>query len=216
MNEPIPIPRVLAELLRLQRWAGGDPVPADRIFGLLHGFETVIRQESKSFGISEKTQRKVEDMLQDVDSGAQATDGMALKHRMYDDGVDETDAADVLELCRLQGRWTDAIDAVVNGQGSTFSGLSVRRQPEQDWFGSLHYIELVDCTDGVRNPMHAVFAPAIPRVGEIITPQRGSTMEVVGVEHLVADQGKDEGIRQHILIPHVLLQMLDDPDGEAG
>jgi len=48
-----------------------------RIFGLMHGFESVIRQESEGFGISEETQEKVEDLLDDVEAGTQSADAQA-------------------------------------------------------------------------------------------------------------------------------------------
>ncbi|MBN2293316.1 MAG: hypothetical protein JXM70_12875 [Pirellulales bacterium] len=208
----IPLLVILAELLRIQRWAGGDSVSAGRIFGLMHGIESVMRQENESFGISEETQRKIEDLLEDVDNDKQSTDGMAIKDRLRRDGVDETDAATIMELCRLQSRFGPAIDKVVNGKGSTFSHLDRSRSPEQDWFGSLHYMELIDCTEGARHKMYAVFAPTVPRVGEIVSPQKGSTMQVVGVDHVVIDQGRQQGLSQHYLVPHVLLEAIDDDE----
>lgn len=109
-SRSIPSPRILAELLRLQRWAGGDAVTADRIFGLMHGFETVIAEEKESFGISRETQSKVEDMLEDVERGKQSTDGYDIKQRLLEDQIDESTAAKVLELCRLQSRFTEAYE----------------------------------------------------------------------------------------------------------
>ncbi len=213
-GQPIPVPLLLAEVLRLQRWAGGEHVSADRIFGLMHGFESVIEQETESFGISEETQRKVEDLLEDVDFDRQSTMGMAIKDRLRSDGIKETDAGKVMQLCRLQSRFGPAIDKIIEGQGSVFASLGRRRLPEQDWFGALHYMELVDCTEGARNKMYAVFAPAVPRVGEILTPQQGSNMRVVGVDHLVINQGEQEGLSQHCLVPHVLLEAIEDGEAE--
>lgn len=213
-DSPIPIPVILAELLRIQRWAGGDSVSAGRIFGLMHGIESVIRQENESFGISEETQRKVEDLLEDVDHDRQSTDGMAIKDRLRRDDVDETDAGTVMELCRLQSRFGPAIDKLINGRGSVFSYLDRSRLPEQDWFGALHYMELIDCTEGARNKMYAVFAPTVPRVGEIVTPQKGSPMQVVGVDHVVIDQSRQQGLSQHYLVPHVLLKAIDDDEDQ--
>nr|WP_123784771.1 hypothetical protein [Pirellula staleyi] len=206
---------ILAEVLRLQRWAGGEHVPADRIFGLMNGFESVVDQESESFGISRDTQDKVENLLEDVEYGTQSTDGMAIKDRLRRDHVAESDAGRVMQLCRLQSRFVDSVNAIANGVGSVFAYITRRRQPEQNWFGSLHYIELVDCTEGVRKKLHAVFAPAIPRVGEYVTPENGPAMRVVGVDHVVASQGDDESVVHNILIPHVLLEM-DDNDEVAS
>ena len=205
----IPLPIILAELLRIQRWAGGDGVSAGRILGLMHGFESVIRQENKSFGIAEETQRKVEDLLEDVDHDKQSSDGTAIKDRLQRDGVDESDAATIVELCRLQGRFGPAIHKIARGKGTPFNRLDQLRSPEQDWFGSLHYMELIDCTEGVHKEMHAVYAPSVPRVGEIVTPQKGSPMRVIGVDHVMNDQGREQGLLQYFLVPHVLLVQND-------
>lgn len=215
-DTPIPAPRLLAEILRLQRWAGGEAVSSARIFGLMHGFETVIRQECECFGISKDTQRKVEDILEDVEHGRQSTDGPRIKDRLYRDGVDETDAGLVIQLCRLQSRFPDGIEQLINGRGSIFSYLSKDRLPEQDWSGALHYMELVDCTEGARNKMYAVFAPTVPRVGEIVSPQKGSTMKVVDIDHVVISQGSHEGISQHFLVPHVLLEAIEEDEENDG
>ena len=152
--------QILAEILRLQRWAGGESVSVDRIFGLMHGFESVIRQESESFGISEETQEKVEDLLEDVEAGKQSVDGMSIKDRLRRENIDDMDAKCVMLLCRLQSRFTEGIEKIA--QGHVFSGLQKPRSPEQDWFGALHYMELVDCTEGVHKKMHAVFALLFP------------------------------------------------------
>ena len=77
----------------------------------MHGIESVIRQENESFGISEeKTYCKVEDLLENVDNDKQSTDGMAIKDRLRRDGVDETDAATIMELCRLESRFGPALE----------------------------------------------------------------------------------------------------------
>lgn len=209
-DERIPNAIMLAEVLRLQRWAGGDSVSAAHIFGLMHGFETELRQEREGFGISEDTQTKVEDMLDDVERGKQSTDGPAIKERLRQNGVEETDAHYVMQLCRLRSRFLEGVSKVVGGKGSVFLGLDRLRLPEGDWFGALHYVELLDCTEDTRTPMHAVFCPTVPRVGEIVQPQNGSSMRVVGVEHRVISQGDQEGISQHYLVPHVLLTPDDD------
>ncbi len=208
--------RILAEVLRLQRWAGGESVSADRIFGLMHGFETVLRQESESFGVSEETQEKMEDLLEDVEAGKQSPDGPSIKDRLRRDGIDETDAGRVILLCRLQSRFTEGIEKIAQGQGCIFPSLRQHRLPEQDWFGALHYMELVDCTEGVHKKMHAVFAPAIPRVGEFVTPQNGSAMRVTGVDHVAITQGDSEGVSQNCLVPHILLEAIDDDENSDG
>ncbi|MCE9561863.1 MAG: hypothetical protein K8U57_07400 [Planctomycetes bacterium] len=206
--------KVMAEILRIQRWAGGETPDAARIFGLLHGFESVCRQENESFGISEADQDKVEDMLEEVEAKTQSTDGMSIKDRLRDDGIDESVASCVMELCLLESRFTDGVNAVINGRGSVFSHLGARRSPEHDWRGALHYMELVDCTEGAGKPLHAVYAPAVPRVGEIVTPEKGSRMVVVAVEHVAATIGSREGRPQACLVPYIMLKVHDPADDE--
>jgi len=208
------VAKLLAEVLRVQRWAGGDAVSAARIHGLLHGFESVLNEEIESFGISEEVQDKVETMLEDVESGKQATDGLAIKDRLRHDNVDETDAARVLELCRLQERFPEEIDALT-GLGSIFPGVSKLRQPEQNWFGALHYMELVDCTEDVHKKLHAVFAASVPRIGEVVTPENGTAMEVVAVEYSIVSQGEHESVSQPILVPFIYLEAIEDENVEA-
>ena len=58
--------------------------------------------------------------------------------------------------------------------------------------------------------LHAVFVPAIPRVGEDVTPENGSAMRVVGVDHVTIALGESEGLRQPCLVPHILLEAIDD------
>lgn len=205
--------RILAEILRLQRWAGGESVSADRIFGLMHGFESIIREESEGFGITQETQEKVEDLLEDVEADKQSTDGSAIKDRLHRNDIDEIDAENVMLLCRLQSRFIEGIEKISQGRGCVFPRLYGPRLPEQDWFGALHYMELVDCTEGVHKKMHAVFAPAVPRVGEFVTPENGSQMRVVAIDHVVITQGESEGMSQPTLVPHILLETIDD-DGD--
>lgn len=204
--------RLLAEVLRLQHWAGGESVCASRIFGLMHGFESTWNEETESFGISREIQRKVEDLLQDVEAGKQSTDGPQIKDRLHTDGVDEMDAQRVMELCCLQSRFTDGLKLVAEGQGSIFGSVTRVESSERDWMGSLHYIELIDGTAGARTKLHAVLSPNVPRVGECITPQRGSTMKVVNVEYVMANQDGKKGLGRPVLIPHVYLEPEDEVD----
>ena len=213
-SRSIPSPRILAELLRLQRWAGGDAVTADRIFGLMHGFETVIAEEKESFGISRETQSKVEDMLEDVERGKQSTDGYDIKQRLLEDQIDESTAAKVLELCRLQSRFTEAYEKLTAPE-SYFPGLAGNRLPERDWFGALHYVELIDCTEEAHKTMHSCFSPAVPREGEYVAPENGPPMRVVEVRYEMISLGDGEGQRQPILVPFVYLENEDDLEDEA-
>jgi hypothetical protein len=96
------------------------------------------------FGISGEIQEKVEDMLEDVEAGKQSTDGPSIKDRLRRENIDESDAQCVMILCQLQSRWLEGIEQVANGKGCVFHSLNRLRLPEQDWFGALHYMELVD------------------------------------------------------------------------
>lgn len=206
------IAKLLAEVLRLQRWAGGDSIPASRILGLLYGFETELRNECKSFGISEETQDKVEDLLEAVESGEQSPKSESIKSRLKAAQIKESDAVCVMELCWSQGRLTEGIEAIATAPRSRFRKLAKPRHSEQNWFGALHYMELVDCSAGKRAKPYAVFAPSVPCIGEVVTPQLGTSMKVVGVEHVVISQGDQEGITQRYLVPHILLESIDEED----
>jgi hypothetical protein len=205
----IPASTILAEVLRLQRWAGGEAVPADRIYGLLHGFESVLDQENETYGLSRELQDRIEDILDDVENGKQSPEGMLIKQRLLHDRIDETAAAKVIRLCILQGRFPDATGQLT-APSSHFHHLSIQSPPELQWFGSLHYLELVDCTEDAHKKLHACFAPTIPRIGEFLTPENGPRMRVVDVEWVMISQGEDEGQRQNMLVPHVYLECITD------
>jgi hypothetical protein len=208
--------RILAEILLLQRWAGGQTVDAARLYGLKHGFETTLNQEEESKLITEETQDHVEDMLEDVDQGRQSVDGPAIKHRLLGKRVDESDAGKVMRLCQLQSRFLDAIDKIIDGPGSVFGYLRERTAPESQWTGALHYMELVDMTEGVKKKLHAVLSPAVPRIGEVVTPESGSPMQVVDVEYLATKGTDSEGCKQTTLIPYVYLKIENATTAEAG
>lgn len=62
--------------------------------------------------------------------------------------------------------------------------------------------------------MFAVRSPCVPRIGEIVEPEKGEQMEVVGVSHVMMpnDDPLDDRKRQlRTLVPHVLLKPIDDP-----
>jgi hypothetical protein len=204
--------RVLAELLRIQRWAGGEAVSAARIFGLQHGVESVLRQDEESFGIDNDTQDKVEQMLEDVEAHKQSADGIAIADRLRREGVSETHASRVMSLCRLQSRFLDGIRLVASGTGSNYRWLLQPENVTTGWRGAVHYMELVDTSEGVRKTHHAVWAPAVPRVGEYVTPQGGPRMKVVAVEHVVITEAMSEGCEQHCLVPQIVLQADEDSE----
>jgi hypothetical protein len=207
--------RILGEILQLQRWAGGNAIAADRIHGLLNGFETAINEELDHFsrnGISEAQQNHVEDMLQAIDQGTASVDPQAIKTWLRTAGLDETIAAEVFQRCLLQSRFTDVINKIADHRGSQFDHLA-HRSPFSvgQWLGSLHYIELVDSSGETDKKMHGVFAPCVPRIGEILTPEGGQCMQVVEVEHVVTTINTD-GVAQTILVPHVYLEPVDQAD----
>jgi len=210
MKEQLQNAKMFAEVLRIQKWAGGESVDAARIFGLMHGFESTILKESEPKRLSDAVQRKVEDMLAEVDTGKLPPDGRSIKDRLWKEEIAEYDAGLVMQLCLLEDRFAGAVMKVVSSAGSVFTHLNERRPNEQQWTGAIHYMELVDCTDGAHSKMHGVFAPAIPRIGEIVTPEGGSTMEVVGVDHVISTP--KNGLPT--MTPHVLLVAIED--GEEG
>ncbi|MBX3420540.1 MAG: hypothetical protein KF752_03185 [Pirellulaceae bacterium] len=172
----------------------------------------MLKQEADSFGISCETQRKVEDIIEDVEMGRlDADDGLAIKDRLYRDGLDDTTAGQVIHLCILQGRFSVGTKKLTSS-GSHFATHAPDRS--MDWLGSLHYIELVDCSEITHKRLHGCYAPSVPRIGELLTPENGSTMKVVDVEWAVISQGQREGLRQPVLIPHVYLE--EEQVGTAG
>jgi hypothetical protein len=202
--------RILAEVLQLQRWAGGPEVPRDRIHGLLEGLQSTLEQEVESFGITRDEQDAVEDVLDDIERGKQNPSGLAIKHRMIADDIDEMDFHTVVEQCILESRFTEGI--------SKLDGYSNQKRPivesrEREWIGALHYMEICDCTEGVETKLHSVFAAEVPRIDEIISPEGGSDMRVIDVVHRMVRMG-DEGETRLVLIPHVLVEPLDSDDDE--
>lgn len=207
----IPVPKLLAEILRIQRWAGGESVRSARIYGLMHGFESVLKEETEYFGISREVQDKVEDILQDVEDGSQAADGLSIKQRLLEDDIDEIVAGRVVQLCRLQSRFPEATDKLTSSR-SHFSHLRISQFPEQEWLGALHWMELVDCTEGAYKKLHGCISPTVPRVGEVITPESGSAMRVVDVEYKLGRHGLDESATHNVLTPYVYLECEESDD----
>jgi hypothetical protein len=202
--------KLLAEILRLQRWAGGTAIDSARLFGLLHGFETALRLEKEAAGISEAEQNEVEDLLTDVGSGKQSVDSLSIKDRLHGAGVDESKAIDVMQLCLLQSRFSEEIAKIADGAAGHFRLLNRKdTAPESQWFGALHCVELVDCSAGERAKLHAVCSPCVPRVGELIRPEGGKLMKVVNVEHLVVTTEDSQGCSQRLLVPHVFLESIE-------
>lgn len=212
MNKfPLALGRVLGELLVLQRWAGGDSVSAARIYGLMNGFETAVDSELEqlhSDGISEKTQDRIEDLLQEIDQGT--THPSAVKNWLRDAEIDEQVACCVMRLCQLESRFPDVVDRICRESGEPFCHIG-RRQvlPNADWFGSLHYMELVDCSGESEKKLHAAFSPCVPRVGELVEPEGGQLMRVVDVQHVVSTN-QDRPLTAPILVPHVCLEPVDE------
>jgi len=201
--------RLRGEILMLQRWAGGEAVPAVRLFGLLNGFETIIRAEG-IVGISKETQDRVEDLLEVVDRGEQPTDPVHVASRLGSVGVSSTDAATVMQLCRLQDRFLNAIDRIASAPGSKFSYLNSKIGAEAQWTGPLHYMEIVE--ESVAGKLVAVHAPSVPRPGEIIEQMSGPDMEVIAVSHLLVQQPDSAGKKRNVLVPHVIVKQLEDDE----
>ena len=164
--------------------------------------------------MSEATQDRVEDLLEAVENGTQPAVSWQVKDWLHRNGIDEVVAGNVMRLCVLQSRFVDGVRQIAEEPGSLFRYLALKRPPEQDWRGALHYVELVDCSGEEKANLYAVFTPAVPRVGEYVTPERGQPMKVVGVEHVITSVGQDEGTLVRYLVPHVLLMPADENEGE--
>lgn len=197
----IPSAMLLAEVLRIHHWAGGDQESLARAYGLANGFESVINEELESFGISEETQSKVEDILEEIDEDEGLAGGMSLKSRLREADVEEPDAGIVMRLCYLQGRHVDAIDKIATSPDSIFPRVNQPELPELSWSGATVYMELIDCSGGAKNKMNAIFAPCVPRIGEAVTLEDGRTLRVVDVRYAMAPRET----LGHSLTPHVFL-----------
>jgi len=193
--------KLLAEVLLLQRLAAVDEVPASRVYGLMHGFESAIKAEVP-LPVTEDEQDKVEQMLEDIEYKKQKSDGLSLKDRMRDDDVDEGVAHRVMEHAAAAGRFVKEVKKAL--------GHEPARSPERDWRGQMIYMELIDVSGETHKKLNAVWGPAIPRIGEFVTPMAGSRMRVVDVEHLIVMLSKSEGQPFPCLAPHIYLQPIED------
>ena len=196
--------RLLGELLRLQKWAGGDAIRSDRLFGLLHGFESVLDEECHD-RISRETQEAVEDLLEAIDRGDISPEGLSLKSKLREIKVSDEDAQLVVHLCNLQGRHADSIKKITSAKGAFLRPYGAYDEPSL-WDAALHYMELVDSTTGARTKMHAVLGPCVPRVSEYIEPENGPLMKVIAVTHVVQRNKEIDGRQQPVLVPHLVLK----------
>lgn len=211
--------RVLAEVLRLQRWAGAwDEASPARLFGLMHGFESALRKEFADegeeilgIGISEETENVVEEILQQIDQAIESErplDGQWLKGQLWEKSVSETDAIQIMRFLKLQNHLVEAIDAVAPWIHAPLARPEAA--DETRWFGGLQYMELYDTTEGARKKLHSAFAASVPRVGEIVEPENGSAMAVVKVSHVARTERDSNGFKRLILVPHVDLEAIEE------
>ena len=129
----------------------------------MHGFESVLQGEQPA-GITESTQRKVEDLLDEIDVRKTSIDWLSLKSHLREIEGDESDAALVMRLCpcraalaMLSRRSRVARLAVCASSAIEIGGAQ--------WFGAIHYVELVDSTEGcIKNSMQHF--PHVSRVLE--------------------------------------------------
>lgn len=195
--------RILGELLELHAWAGStNSVSPARIYGLLNGFESVLEEERQQ-GISNETQEAVDEWLESIEAHDGELTGLHINDGLRRRGIDENDARRVLEWSLLANHYTDTIERIKAAPGSPFHAIgkhAVMRNAA--WYGALHYMELVDTTTKRK---WAVFAPAVPRVGEVVTPERGQTMVVQDVEYLAVPDDRQQQISRTLLIPYVSL-----------
>ena len=138
---------------------------------------------------------------------------MSIKDWLASEKIEEEVAYNIFRLCQLQERFPDAIERIANGKGASFQGLKeLERLPNSDWFGSLHYLELVDGSGEAEKKLYAVFSPCVPRVGEFVDPEGGQSMEVAEVSYQVVTFGGDTSRR--ILVPFVYLEAVNEVEGE--
>jgi hypothetical protein len=201
--------RLLGELLLLQHWAGGNAVEPHRVFGLINGFESCLENELEEMhgrGISRETQERVENLLEAIDHGDESAAPTSVNDWLRREGIDKSVAAKVMQLCRLQDHLCDPIEQVVQAPGSQFTSLKRRQMlPDNQWYGALHYVELVDTSGESNKKLHAVFTPNVPRIGEYIQPEGGQKMIVVDVGYVVMTMD-DRGTSHPVLVPHVYLE----------
>lgn len=212
-REQLRYAKTLSDILHLHRWMGGDQVDLATIYGLAHGVESVIK-ESLPHGISDKTQEKIEDVLQDVLNGKQSPDDFSMKDRFHEDGISEGDARIIMRLCILQERFTPEIKKIVENGGGAFGSILNSRTKTSDWDGAKIYMELIVDLGEKKPKMISTFAPCLPRVGEtidlsdILDQKAGSMwMQVVGIEysaHRMEDLLDERPMTK--LIPYVILE----------
>ena len=221
-KEELRYARTLSDILHLHRWAGGDQVDLATIFGLANGIESVIRETlPEENGISSETQDKIEDILVDVDKGKESTDSLFLKQRFHREGISDTDAITIMQLCILQGRFTGVIKKISEA-GGAYSTVFMGKTKSSEWDGAKIYMELVLETGKDRLEIISTFAPCLPRVGETIDlsylfdKKAGEMrMEVVGIgydAHRMKDPLDKHPMAQ--LIPHVFLVPCESEDDQ--
>jgi hypothetical protein len=203
------IGKLLSEVLLLHRWAGGEQVSLARIHGLANNVESVLKAEERDHLITEEVQEKVEDILEDVEAGQQDTSGMAIKDRLREEDIDEMDAKTIMRQCILESRFNEGVEAIASGEGSVFSTLLDKRTRNVDWFGALHYLEIID--ESGHTKQLSVFSPCVPRIGEVIETHKGTPMIVTDVSYYVqnVEDPLDGGHPQRILVPTIMARPLE-------
>lgn len=171
------IGKLLAEIMRLQRFVGSDMVSAATIYGLENGFESILREVSGNedvdddgldYPISRETQEKAEDILEAVDNDEQSPVWMHIKDELRSVGIDESDFLKVMDLCLLQSRWGDAIAKIKSPPERASVDL-----PEVQWAGAMYYMEI--CPPGDTAPEGrtiAMFGPCISAYRRNNMPRR--------------------------------------------
>lgn len=197
---------LLAEVLRIHRWAGSNEATAAKVFGLLHGIETVINpDDAEPMGISRETQDKFDDILDEIESTSQPANGMSLKARLRSDGIDEVDAKTLLDYYRLSGKFAEAIDMIAQADGSIYTSRTVNSD-ERNWRGGLNYFEICyDLPDGTHKTI-GVFSPTVPRIGETVNLRDQQAMRVVDVVYLLCDDDEPTNGSTQYLLAHVIVE----------
>ena len=152
---------------------------------------TVVPKDAEvSSGISEEHEEAFETLLEDVENGRfEASDGAAIKSRLHELNIEESDAIAILKLMRLQEGCPESVEKLFK-ECSIFAPQRRRQSVVSEWIGAVHSIELLDET--VDPPKSwFVFSPCIPQAGETIEPENGTTMVVVKVAYRATSDKSD-------------------------
>lgn len=115
MENKIMFGKLLGEIYRIQNRQGHCPVSESVIYGLLHGFETVIDQEIERVGyISKEDLRAVEDILNEYhvdDEKLQELTGFYdIESQLEERGISRSKAMEIFTYLKADRRFNHVIE----------------------------------------------------------------------------------------------------------